>query len=78
MCLAGLLGGTGRVFEEAKGSVLHSYTTLREAVAEGVDRCKAKLLLQEELTKGSRDAMLRVLVRGFRNVKIIASASVRM
>uniref|UniRef100_W5U7P9 Kinesin-like protein KIF11 n=1 Tax=Ictalurus punctatus TaxID=7998 RepID=W5U7P9_ICTPU len=58
---AELLGGTGRVFEEAVGSVLRSYSAVREAVEEGVDGCKAKLLLQEELTKESRDAMLQML-----------------
>ncbi|KAF4084385.1 hypothetical protein AMELA_G00128400 [Ameiurus melas] len=58
---AALLGGTGRVFEEAVGSVLRSYGAVREAVEEGVDGCKAKLLQQEELTKESRDAMLRML-----------------
>lgn len=62
--LAELLGGTGRVFEEAAGSVLCSYTAVREAVEQGVDDCKAKLLQQEELTKGSRDAILQILVRG--------------
>ncbi|XP_026800122.3 kinesin-like protein KIF11 [Pangasianodon hypophthalmus] len=59
--MAELLGGTGRVFEEAVGSVLRSYTAVREAVEEGVDGCKAKLLQQEELTNGSRDAMLQML-----------------
>lgn len=51
------------MFEEAVGSVLRSYSAVREAVEEGVDGCKAKLLLQEELTKESRDAMLQMLVR---------------
>ncbi|KAK3563659.1 hypothetical protein QTP86_033504 [Hemibagrus guttatus] len=59
--MAELLGGTGRVFEEAVGSVLGSYSAVREAVEEGVDSCKAKLLQQDELTKGSRDAMLQML-----------------
>lgn len=70
MCLAELLGGTGRVFEEAVGSVLHSYSAIREAVEEGVDSCKAKLLQQDELTKGSRDAMLQMLVRGFHRMSL--------
>ncbi|KAF7704707.1 hypothetical protein HF521_021779 [Silurus meridionalis] len=59
--IAALLGGTGRVFEEATSSVLRSYTAVREAVVEGVDCCKAKLLQQGELTKGNRDAMLQML-----------------
>lgn len=52
------------MFEEAVGSVLGSYSAVREAMQEGVDGCKAKLLRQDELTKGSRDALLQMLVRG--------------
>lgn len=63
--LAELLGGTGRVFEEAAGFLLRSYTAVHEAVEEGVDGCKAKLLQQEELTRGSRDAAFQILVRCF-------------
>ncbi|GAA6088369.1 kinesin-like protein KIF11 [Tachysurus ichikawai] len=59
--MAELLGGTGRVFEQAVGSVLHSYSAVQEAVEEGVNGCKAKLLQQDELTQGSRDVMLQML-----------------
>ncbi|TSS85087.1 Kinesin-like protein KIF11 [Bagarius yarrelli] len=59
--MAELLGGTGRVFEEAMGSVLRSYSAVRDAVEEGVDSCKAKLLQQDQLTKESRDAVLHML-----------------
>lgn len=50
--------------EEAENSVLRSCTAVREAVEEGVDGFKVKLMQQEELTKGSRDAILEMLVRG--------------
>lgn len=59
--VADLLGGTGRVFQEALGSVLHSYSALQEAVREGVDGCKNKLLQQEDLTQGVRDSMIQLL-----------------
>lgn len=65
MFVGQLLGGTGRAFEEAMGSIVRSYTTVREAVKEGVNDCKAKLLQQEGLTVGSRDTVLEMLVRGF-------------
>lgn len=70
VCLAELLGGTGRVFEQAVGSVLHSYSAVQEAVEEGVNGCKAKLLQQDELTQGSRDVMLQMLVRGFHRLML--------
>lgn len=50
--------------EEAADSVLRSCTAVQEAVEEGVDCFKVKLLQQEELTKGSRDTILQILVRG--------------
>lgn len=82
VCLVELLGGTGHVFKEAAGSVLHSYTAVREAVEQGVDDCKAKLLRQEELTKGSQDAILQILVRRISQYELgklmFASASVRL
>lgn len=53
------------MFEEAAGFLLRSYTDVHEAVEEGVDSCKAKLLQQEELTRGSRDAVFQILVRSF-------------
>lgn len=49
--------------EEAENSVLRSCTAVREVVEEGVDGFKVKLMQQEELTKGSRDAILEMLVR---------------
>ncbi|XP_072546698.1 kinesin-like protein KIF11 [Salminus brasiliensis] len=59
--VAELLGGTGRVFEESLGSVLSSYSAMREAVGEGVDGCKSRLLQQENLTQESKDSMLQLL-----------------
>ncbi|XP_062863433.1 kinesin-like protein KIF11 [Trichomycterus rosablanca] len=56
-----LLGGTGRVFEEALGSVLRSYTSMKGAVGEGVDGCKSKLLQLEGLTQEGRDTVLEML-----------------
>ncbi|XP_017560407.1 kinesin-like protein KIF11 [Pygocentrus nattereri] len=59
--VAGLLGGTGRVFEQASNSVMRSYSAIREAVGEGVDGCKSRLQQQENLTQEGRDFMLQLL-----------------
>ncbi|KAI4891435.1 hypothetical protein NFI96_022124, partial [Prochilodus magdalenae] len=59
--VADLLGGTGRMFEQASSSVLRSYSAMREVVGESVDGCKSRLLQQENLTQESRDSMLQLL-----------------
>ncbi|KAG9268420.1 kinesin-like protein KIF11 [Astyanax mexicanus] len=59
--VADLLGGTGRVFEESLGSVLSSYSAIKEVVGKGVDGCKSRLLQQENLTQENRDSMLQLL-----------------
>ncbi|XP_066538893.1 kinesin-like protein KIF11 [Hoplias malabaricus] len=56
-----LLSGTKRVFEEASSSVMQSFSTMKEAVGEGVDSCKSRLLQQENLTQKNKDFIIQLL-----------------
>lgn len=58
-----LLNTNGTVFKETLGAVCESYSSIKGAVGEGVERCKERVLHQEKLSHEAQNSMLEILVR---------------
>lgn len=51
------------MFKETLGAVCDSYSSIKGAVGEGVERCKERVLHQEKLSQEAQNSMLEILVR---------------
>lgn len=58
-----LLNTNGTVFKETLGAVCESYSSIKGAVGEGVERCKERVLQQKKLSQEAQNSMLEILVR---------------
>lgn len=58
-----LLNTNGTVFKETLGAVCESYSSIKGAVGEGVERCKEQVLHQKKLSQEAQNSMLEILVR---------------
>ncbi|XP_016091389.1 kinesin-like protein KIF11 [Sinocyclocheilus grahami] len=56
-----LLNTNGTVFKETLGAVCESYSSIKGAVGEGVERCKERVLHQEKLSQEAQKSMLKIL-----------------
>uniref|UniRef100_A0A8C2FU80 Kinesin family member 11 n=1 Tax=Cyprinus carpio TaxID=7962 RepID=A0A8C2FU80_CYPCA len=56
-----LLNTNGTVFKETLGAVCESYSSIKGAVGEGVERCKERVLQQEKLSQEAQKSMLEIL-----------------
>uniref|UniRef100_A0A673HAZ3 Kinesin-like protein n=1 Tax=Sinocyclocheilus rhinocerous TaxID=307959 RepID=A0A673HAZ3_9TELE len=56
-----LLNTNGTVFKETLGAVCESYSSIKGAVGEGVERCKERVLHQEKLSQEAQKSMLEIL-----------------
>uniref|UniRef100_A0A8C2APY0 Kinesin-like protein n=1 Tax=Cyprinus carpio TaxID=7962 RepID=A0A8C2APY0_CYPCA len=52
-----LLNTNGTVFKETLGAVCESYSSIKEAVGEGVERCKEQVLQQEKLSQEAQKSI---------------------
>lgn len=60
-----LLTVNSRTFKETLGAVCESYSSIKGAVGEGVERCKERVLQQEKLSQEAQNSMLEILVCTF-------------
>lgn len=51
------------MFKETLGAVCESYSSIKDAVGEGVERCKERVLHQEKFSQEAQNSMLEILVR---------------
>lgn len=63
VCVGELLNTNGTVFKETLGAVCESYSSIKGAVGEGVERCKERVLHQQKLSQEAQNSMLEILVR---------------
>uniref|UniRef100_UPI003D9F85B2 kinesin-like protein KIF11 n=1 Tax=Danio rerio TaxID=7955 RepID=UPI003D9F85B2 len=56
-----LLNTNGKVFKETLGAVCESYSSIKGAVGEGVERCKEQVLNQEKLSQDAQNSILEIL-----------------
>lgn len=56
-----LLNVNSRTFKETSGAVCDSYSSIKGAVGEGVERCKERVLQQEKLSQEAQNSMLEIL-----------------
>ncbi|XP_067222841.1 kinesin-like protein KIF11 [Chanodichthys erythropterus] len=56
-----LLNTNSTVFKETLGAVCESYSSIKGAVGEGVERCKERVLHQEKLSQEAQNSMLEIL-----------------
>ncbi|KTF81648.1 hypothetical protein cypCar_00036058 [Cyprinus carpio] len=56
-----LLNTNGTVFKETLGAVCESYSSIKGAVGEGVERCKEQVLHQKKLSQEAQNSMLEIL-----------------
>uniref|UniRef100_A0A672QJS8 Kinesin-like protein n=1 Tax=Sinocyclocheilus grahami TaxID=75366 RepID=A0A672QJS8_SINGR len=56
-----LLNTNGTVFKETFGAVCESYSSIKGAVGEGVERCKERVLHQKKLSQEAQNSMLEIL-----------------
>ncbi|XP_065153419.1 kinesin-like protein KIF11 [Paramisgurnus dabryanus] len=56
-----LLTVNSKAFKETLGAVCESYSSIKSAVGEGVERCKERVLQQEKLSQEAQNNMLEIL-----------------
>lgn len=66
-----LLMVNSRTFRETLGAVCESYSSIKGAVGEGVERCKERVLQQEKLSQEAQNSMLEILVGTFDTLDFI-------